>query len=98
MGHAEDTSAGFSRRTLLRRSAVVGGTLAWTAPAVQAFAPAAFAGSSDCRLVVCYNGTPVAACYEPPECCECIAAGEDNCDDHCSFSNCESPQPGDSCA
>lgn len=37
---------GSSRRDFLRRSAVVGGTLVWTAPTVQSMAPAAYAAAS----------------------------------------------------
>jgi hypothetical protein len=41
-----DASLGISRRTLLRRGALVGGTLVWTAPVVQTIAaPSAAAGT-----------------------------------------------------
>jgi hypothetical protein len=45
---------GLSRRDLLRRGAVVGGTLLWAAPAVQSITRPAFAGTQ--------NGTPLHAC------------------------------------
>jgi hypothetical protein len=48
---------GLSRRTLLKRSAVVGGTLVWAAPVVQTLAKPAFAagGSSPCHSTTCTN-------------------------------------------
>jgi hypothetical protein len=52
-----EESAGLSRRTLLRRSAVVGGALVWAAPAVQTLAKPAFAagGSAPCDSTTCVN-------------------------------------------
>jgi hypothetical protein len=45
---------GISRRDLLKRGAVVGGTLVWAAPVIQSLAPSALAGER--------NGTPLFAC------------------------------------
>lgn len=45
-----DTNLGISRRTVLRRGAVVGGSLVWAAPAVQSISRTALAQT---------NGTPV---------------------------------------
>jgi hypothetical protein len=42
----EETPAGMDRRQLLRRGALLGGALAWTAPVVQSISPAAFADGS----------------------------------------------------
>ena len=39
---------GLDRRSLLRRSALVGGALVWTVPAVQTLAGPAFAAGSNC--------------------------------------------------
>lgn len=44
-----DTNLGISRRTVLRRGAVVGGSLVWAAPAVQSISRSALAAT---------NGTP----------------------------------------
>lgn len=60
-----DTNLGISRRTVLRRGAVVGGSLVWAAPAVQSLSRTALAQT---------NGTPV----EPPpdgDCCTADAFG-----------------------
>lgn len=50
---------GISRRSLLRRGAVVGGTLMWTAPMVKSLTPAAFAqqGPSPGASACCYCWT-----------------------------------------
>jgi hypothetical protein len=42
----EETPADMDRRQLLRRGALLGGALAWTAPVVQSISPAAFADGS----------------------------------------------------
>lgn len=61
-----DTNLGISRRTVLRRGAVVGGSLVWAAPAVQSISRAALASN---------HGTPV----DPPpplgDCCTADAFG-----------------------
>lgn len=52
-----DSELGLSRRDLLRRGAVVGGTLLWVAPAIQSIAPAAHAarqGPSPGLCSACY--------------------------------------------
>lgn len=56
-----DSELGMTRRDLLRRGAVVGGTLLWVAPAIQSIAPAASAqvdraspGTHACCY--CFNG------------------------------------------
>lgn len=58
--HTIDTNLGISRRTVLRRGAVVGGSLVWAAPAVQSISRAAFAD---------HLGTP------HPDCCTADAYG-----------------------
>jgi hypothetical protein len=56
-----EARAGFSRRELLRRSAIVGGTLVWATPVIQSLAPAAYAqmGQSPgiCAACYCWSGT-----------------------------------------
>ncbi len=47
-----DSSAGITRRTLIKRGAVVGGTLVWAAPVIDSFTSPAFGQA----------GTPEAAC------------------------------------
>jgi hypothetical protein len=64
MGNEERVSPGrvlgVSRRDLLRRGAVVGGTLLWATPVVQSLSPAAYAqmGPSPgaCAACYCWNG------------------------------------------
>jgi hypothetical protein len=46
----------FSRRELLRRGAVVGGTLMWATPAIQSLAPPAYAQYALCGCCYCWNG------------------------------------------
>lgn len=45
-----------SRRELIRRGAVVGGTLVWAAPLIQSLAPPAFAQYATCGCCYCWNG------------------------------------------
>ena len=55
-----DSELGMTRRDLIRRGAIVGGTLLWVAPAIQSMAPKAFAaaenGSILCSACYCWNG------------------------------------------
>jgi len=55
--------SGMTRRDMLRRGAIVGGTLLWVAPAIQSMAPRAFAqtdgelpGSARCAACYCWTG------------------------------------------
>jgi hypothetical protein len=54
---------GISRRDLVRRGAVVGGTLMWAAPVIQSLAPPAFAshdtGPSPATHFCCYCSDPI---------------------------------------
>jgi hypothetical protein len=55
-----NSELGMSRRDLLRRGAIVGGTLLWVAPAIQSMAPKAFAqvpspGGGGCAACYCWN-------------------------------------------
>jgi hypothetical protein len=50
-----ESNLGMSRRTLLKRGAVVGGTLVWAAPAVQTLASSAMAASTSCNASTCAN-------------------------------------------
>lgn len=61
-----DTNLGISRRTVLRRGAVVGGSLMWAAPAVQSISRSAFALDP---------GTPVQPPPGPDDCCTADAFG-----------------------
>jgi len=55
-----NSELGMSRRDLIRRGAIVGGTLLWVAPAIQSMAPKAFAQTDgDNRVSV----PQCAACY-----------------------------------
>jgi hypothetical protein len=54
-----NSELGMSRRDLLRRGAVVGGTLLWVAPAIQSLGPRALAqnvGSGSCSACYCWDG------------------------------------------
>jgi hypothetical protein len=56
--------SGMTRRDMLRRGAIVGGTLLWVAPAIQSMAPRAFAQTDgelpgsvpQCAACYCWNG------------------------------------------
>ena len=81
-GKSEDQ--GLDRRSVLRRGAVLGGALVWTAPAVQTIAGPAFAsGSPRCTAEVeasytYYEGrVKKTGCVvyrfgDTTECCDCI--------------------------
>jgi hypothetical protein len=51
---------GISRRELLRRGAIVGGTVAWAAPLIQSLTPPAYAqmgpSPGTCAACYCYSG------------------------------------------
>jgi hypothetical protein len=53
--------SGITRRDMLRRGAIVGGTLLWVAPAIQSMAPKALAAvqgpsPGSCSVCYCYSG------------------------------------------
>lgn len=82
-----NSELGMSRRDLIRRGAVVGGTLLWVAPAIQSMAPKAFAqetnpGSKLCSACadVFHNGVFVGHQeFDPtPDCCNCLDANNGN--------------------
>jgi prepilin-type processing-associated H-X9-DG protein len=66
---AEAEERGISRRDLLRRAAVVGGSVVWMAPAIQTLTPRAYAdvspGASTCCQCVKISGGggPNNACF-----------------------------------
>ena len=69
-----NSELGMSRRDLLRRGAIVGGTLLWVAPAIQTMAPKAFAqvpgASGGCEVCYCHwfnqrNVDKGQKCYGP---------------------------------
>jgi hypothetical protein len=76
-----ENNLGISRRTLMKRTAVVGAGVAWATPVVQSLAGPAFAqnGTPACILQIIV-GTPP-DCFvlfegaAPPECCECVEGG-----------------------
>jgi hypothetical protein len=74
----EGPVGGMNRRDLLRRGAVIGGTLAWSAPAIQAIAKPAFAGVPSPQCIVGVrtfddDGQCVETRYpEAEDCCDCI--------------------------
>ncbi len=54
-----NSELGMSRRDLIRRGAIVGGTLLWVAPAIQSLGPKALAqsvGSGSCSACYCWDG------------------------------------------
>lgn len=77
--------SGMTRRDLMRRGAVVGGTLLWVAPAIQSIGSKAYAqdhGSPLCAAclsaTINTGGGPVTThvTFDPTaRCCDCIAAG-----------------------
>src|SRR5687768_14330135 len=48
---------GISRRELLKRGAVVGGTLVWAVPVLQSLAPPAYAQYATCGCCYCWSGS-----------------------------------------
>ena len=56
-----DKSGGMDRREFLRRSAIVGGTVAWMTPVIQSLAPPAYA----------HSVSPATNC-----CCQCIKTSD----------------------
>jgi hypothetical protein len=52
---------GISRRELIRRGAIVGGTLLWATPVIQSLSPPAFAGVTPrlCSCCCCNRPLPV---------------------------------------
>jgi hypothetical protein len=52
---------GISRRELLRKGAIVGGSLLWVTPVVQSLTPPAYAGQTPrlCSCCCCNNPIPV---------------------------------------
>ena len=84
MDELQPDSAGLDRRTLIKRGAVVGGTLVWATPVVQSITRPAFAAVSaagcSARVEVerTLNGVTSCTCTafasQPPTCCECIDA------------------------
>lgn len=64
--HDEEFQAnlGISRRTLIKRGAVVGGTLVWAAPVVQSLSAPAFAAGSPACTYAITNDEEGDACRE----------------------------------
>lgn len=70
-------AGGLDRRSVLKRGAILGGALVWTAPAVQTLAGPAFAaGSPPCcaKLGGGVNGQCQTLLFrEDADCCSCIS-------------------------
>lgn len=96
-----EQNLGISRRTLIRRGAIVGGTLLWAAPAVQTLAgPALAQGSPPCELIVrTSNGQCfiVGRCTAGSECCDCIDAGNNPRRCPCDNTVCAPVEPPEPC-
>lgn len=77
-----ESNLGMSRRSLIKRTAVVGAGVAWATPVVQSLARPAFAqdGTPACILQIII-GQPGGPCFvfaegsAPPACCECVEGG-----------------------
>ncbi len=70
--HDNGPARAVDRRTVLRRAAVTGGAVVWTAPVVQSLASPAFAaGSPLCDVKVVVDNC-VLTYQESPDCCQCI--------------------------
>lgn len=79
MDNEFETNLGISRRSLIKRGAVVGGTLVWAAPVVQSLsAPAYAAGTPACTVVTRhFDGTNCRTVKftADTDCCECLNEG-----------------------
>jgi hypothetical protein len=91
-----NSELGMTRRDLIRRGAIVGGTLLWVAPAIQSMAPKAFAQETN-GSVLCTacrtnrfdpdGGGPTPPIFThvefgpTPECCACLATPGKTLDD-----------------
>lgn len=71
------TAGQVDRRTVLRRAAVTGGALVWTAPVVQSLASPAFAAGSPLCDVRVDTGDCVITYQDSPDCCACIESHSD---------------------
>lgn len=93
----EDPQPGISRRQLIKRSAIVGGTVMWAAPVIQSFTSPAGAVSAPCNctglcIELVIQGIVIGhlVCdLDPATCaCVCCCAGiPDSCQ------NCATPDP-----
>jgi hypothetical protein len=86
---------GMSRRDLLRRGAVVGGTLLWTVPVIKTISSATTStgsplfGCCECRngaagKKLCNPGKDHKICYNEAEKCEDCTKAESSCRDWCA--------------
>lgn len=77
-----EAASGLTRRKLIKRGAIAGGTLMWVAPVVQSFTSPAFGQGAPlqsdlCRCVVCIdvivNNIPFTTCCTlTPNSCACL--------------------------
>lgn len=100
--HDFDRHFGISRRDLIKRGAVVGGTLVWATPVVQRLTPPAFAAGTTCDCFFCAEtsfGTLKCVPNDPNDCncvCECADPSVDfGCtkSDPCNVSVTCTPDP-----
>lgn len=54
--HEARPQTGITRRDLLRRGALVGGTLIWATPVLQSLTPPAYAQYARCGCCYCWSG------------------------------------------
>lgn len=82
-------AAGFNRRALLQRTAIVGGAMVWTLPIVQSVGSKAFAAAgSRCIGYLTVNPAPgicfrIAKLAYPEGCCDCATGGGNGCSSSC---------------
>jgi hypothetical protein len=76
--NVDQERTGMDRRDVLRRSAILGGAMVWTVPAVQSIAGAAFAaGTPLCSASASgtFNGVCQKVQFDPTKtCCDCLNA------------------------
>lgn len=84
------TNLGMSRRSLIKRTAVVGAGVAWATPVVQSLARPALAqtGTPSCTfdVIVKVSGGlcfKIGVAQAPQACCDCLQGPPANCDAEC---------------
>lgn len=74
---SDDATEGLGRRDLLKRGAILGGAVVWTAPAIQTLAGPAYANGSPpvgetCDAQICLSSSPASPCV--PVCLDDVQA------------------------
>jgi hypothetical protein len=92
-----ESNLGMSRRTLLKRGAVVGGTLVWAAPAVQTLASSVAHASVLCNSTTCTEVFDRHGNLKGHLCCTPTNPADNNCPCACAGelpnSSCPEPDP-----